>query len=41
MKYYLSLTIGIFIALPSIFILLIWVLFQKPIPINKEHLPKD
>jgi len=37
--YYFSLTIGMIIALPSVLILLVWVMIQKPIPVNKDHLP--
>jgi len=37
--YYFSLTIGMILALPSIAIIAVWVLLQKPIPVNKDHLP--
>ena len=37
--YYFSLTIGIIIAIPSVLILVVWALIQKPIPVNKDHLP--
>ena len=37
--YYFSLTIGMILALPSVLILLVWVLVQKPIPVDKDHLP--
>jgi hypothetical protein len=38
-KHWINISLAILIALPAVMLLILWVLFQKPIPINPEHLP--